>query len=355
MDQVDINGGMTTKSDLKGSDKFFFTAYADVNIHENMIRDHSRTQTYRQAIMASSHLLKGKVVADVGCGTGILSCFCAKAGAKKVYAIDASAIIEQAKLVVKENNLENIVELVSGKAEDVQLPEKVDVIVSEWMGNFLLFEAMLNSVVVARDRFLKEGGLILPSKCTLFVAPVDSQKIYERRIDFWSSTKETYDLSMECMIPFAKKRIFGSVRREDVPSSEVVGKEQELAQIDINTVTIKDLDNVKGSFKMACNKTTKLSGFTTWFDAYFEIKGKETVVLSTSPFATRTHWNQAVLYFDEPISVKEGDVLDGSMLVTPALHNDRHLDIKLNYSIAGGKPAERNYNTWKTPGPVEMY
>ena len=52
-----------------------------------------------------------------------------------VYAIDASAIIEQAKLVVKENNLENIVELVSGKAEDVQLPEKVDVIVSEWMVN----------------------------------------------------------------------------------------------------------------------------------------------------------------------------------------------------------------------------
>ncbi len=76
-------------------------------------------------------------------------------------------------------------------------------------GNFLLFEAMLNSVVVARDRFLKEGGLILPSKCTLFVAPVDCQKIYERRIDFWSSTKEKYDLSMECMIPFAKKRIFG--------------------------------------------------------------------------------------------------------------------------------------------------
>ncbi|XP_022109030.1 protein arginine N-methyltransferase 6-like [Acanthaster planci] len=350
----DVAGSGKT-NEIKGSDKVFFSSYAHVNIHENMVRDEARTQGYRQAIMQCSDLIKGKVVVDIGCGTGILSCFCAKAGARKVYGIDASSIIEQAKQVVRENNLESVVELINGKAEVVDLPEKADILVSEWMGNFLFFEGMLNSVVVARDRFLKKGGLILPGKCTLFVSPVDCRKLYERRIDFWSSTKKTYDLSMECMIPFAKKCLLGSVRREDIPSESVIGPAQPLYDLDVNTVTLKGLDLVKGDFQVTCDRSTSLTGFATWFDAYFEAPGKDTKVLSTSPFSTRTHWNQAVLYRDEGIPVKKGDVIQGSMTLTPADLNERHLDIKLSYQIGDGQREEKMYNTWQTPGPVEMY
>ncbi|CAE8616029.1 unnamed protein product, partial [Polarella glacialis] len=55
--------------------------------------------------------------------------------------------------------------------ETVQLPEKVDIIISEWMGNFLLKEAMLDTVLLARDRFLKPGGALYPSHATLYLAP----------------------------------------------------------------------------------------------------------------------------------------------------------------------------------------
>ena len=68
-----------------------------------MIKDSIRTNAYRDAILNNAHLFKDKVVMDVGCGTSILSLFCAKAGAKKVYAIDYSDIVEQAKLIVKLN------------------------------------------------------------------------------------------------------------------------------------------------------------------------------------------------------------------------------------------------------------
>jgi len=53
-----------------------------------MIKDSVRTNAYRDAILNNAHLFKDKVVMDVGCGTSILSLFCAKAGAKKVFAID---------------------------------------------------------------------------------------------------------------------------------------------------------------------------------------------------------------------------------------------------------------------------
>ncbi|PON37536.1 Protein arginine N-methyltransferase [Parasponia andersonii] len=68
---------------------------------------------------------------------------------------------------------------------DVIIDEEVDVIISEWMGYMLLYESMLGSVIVARDRWLRPGGLILPSHATLYMAPVTHLERYSESIDFW--------------------------------------------------------------------------------------------------------------------------------------------------------------------------
>jgi protein arginine N-methyltransferase 6 len=150
-----------------------------------MIKDRARTETYREAIMQHQSLIEGKVVVDVGCGTGILSIFCAQAGAKRVYAVDASDIAVQAKEVVKANGLSDKVIVLHGRVEDVEIDEEVDVIISEWMGYMLLYESMLGSVITARDRWLKPGGLILPSHATLYMAPISHPDRYSHSIDFW--------------------------------------------------------------------------------------------------------------------------------------------------------------------------
>lgn len=71
----------------------YFDGYSHFSIHEEMLKDRVRTSTYEKALLESPELLKDKVVLDVGCGTGILSIFAARAGAKHVYAVDNANIV----------------------------------------------------------------------------------------------------------------------------------------------------------------------------------------------------------------------------------------------------------------------
>lgn len=95
-----------------------------------MLQDATRTGIYHAAITHNPSDFAGKVVLDVGAGSGILSFFCAQAGASKVYAVEASPMAALARKLVKANGLEHIIIVIEGKMEDVQLPEMVDVIVS---------------------------------------------------------------------------------------------------------------------------------------------------------------------------------------------------------------------------------
>jgi cyclopropane fatty-acyl-phospholipid synthase-like methyltransferase len=149
----------------------YFESYEDLTIHQLMLKDSARNRAYRQAIFDNADQIRGRTVLDVGAGTGILSVLCAQAGAAKVYAVEASSVWRLAQEVISENRFDNVVEVINSRIEDAILPEKVDVIVSEWMGFHLLHEGMLDSVIAARDKFLKPGGLIFPESATLYSAP----------------------------------------------------------------------------------------------------------------------------------------------------------------------------------------
>jgi len=85
--------------------------------------------------------------------------FAARAGAKHVYACDLANIVDKSKFIFKENNLSDKITPIKGKIEEIELPvDKVDIIISEWMGYFLLYEGMLDSVIYARDKWLVPNG-----------------------------------------------------------------------------------------------------------------------------------------------------------------------------------------------------
>ena len=207
--------------------------------------DTTRTKSYALFILSNPDLFKGATVLDVGCGTGILSLLCARAGAAHVYAVDASDVAVKAIENIKRNGCADSITVVRGKVEDIQLPDgvKVDVIVSEWMGYmcvyrssafqfassltqfradlplqkavspaFLssearirfppltplpprsLYESMLDSVLVARDRFLKPTGVMAPSQTKIMLAGVDCAEFMHDRVGFWKDVYGSWTL-----------------------------------------------------------------------------------------------------------------------------------------------------------------
>jgi len=115
--------------------------------------------------------------------------FAVKAGAKHVIGVDMSSIIFKAREIVKANGLSDKITLIQGKMEEVKLPfPKVDIIISEWMGYFLLYESMLDTVLYARDTYLEKDGLIFPDKATIFFAGIEDGDYKEEKIGCKSSS-----------------------------------------------------------------------------------------------------------------------------------------------------------------------
>lgn len=258
-----------------------------------MLCDRPRQEAYRQAILSNAKLFAGKTVLDVGAGTGILSIFCAQAGAAKVYAVEASNIANLAKKNVKQNGFESVIEVHQTKIEDFQIDgadqRQIDIIVSEWMGFYLLHEGMLDSVLLARDKFLKESGSMFPENATIYVAPC--------RLPAFFETWNTYDgVNMEAFA--AALRAQKSIKPEImvVPSSDLLHDGSVVAWYDLKTVTTDDLNEIEFNEVIVAQKYGRYQGVCLWFDVCFpESDDSEIVTLSTAPAADPTHWKQTVI------------------------------------------------------------
>ncbi|XP_021571479.1 protein arginine N-methyltransferase 2 isoform X3 [Carlito syrichta] len=120
-------------------DEEYFGSYGTLKLHLEMLADQPRTTKYHSVILQNKESLKDKVILDVGCGTGIISLFCAHyAQPKVVYAVEASEMAQHTGQLVLQNGFADTITVFQQKVEDVVLPEKVDVLVSEWMGTCLL-------------------------------------------------------------------------------------------------------------------------------------------------------------------------------------------------------------------------
>jgi hypothetical protein len=147
-------------------------------------------------------LIQGKIVLDVGCGTGILSMFAAKAGAAHVYGVDMSGIVEQAKEIIKVNGLSDKVTVIRGKVEEIDLPvEKVDIIISEWMGYCLFYESMLDTVLYARYATTMNMSLSLSlfQSCSLFFSLSSLFQSFSLSISFFPSLSHFSSLSLSSL------------------------------------------------------------------------------------------------------------------------------------------------------------
>lgn len=268
-------------------------AYDDILTHVTMLRDAIRTDAYRKAI--ENVVRPGDRVLDFGCGTGVLSIFAERAGASKVYAVDRSNILGAARRIFADNECKNI-ELIAGDGFTVELPEQVDVVVSEWMGHFLFAEPMLDPLLRLRDKFLRPGGRIIPSICSLHLAPVTQGHEYETR-SFLRNKPYGIDFSAVAEWPFYEAEAYKFDRGDIMPDST------RIATMDMLTLhaTPRDLSGT-----IQCSESALCYGLCGWFDT--EIAPG--IDFSTGPLAPDTHWLQMYFPFDKPLALERGQTLD---------------------------------------------
>ncbi|KAF2136962.1 uncharacterized protein K452DRAFT_322102 [Aplosporella prunicola CBS 121167] len=332
--------------DKDGVDSSYFDSYSYNDIHETMLKDTVRTDSYRDFIYENKHLFAGKTVLDIGCGTGILSMFCARAGAARVIAVDNSSIIEKAIVNVHNNGLSDKITLLRGKIEEVTLPvDKVDIIVSEWMGYCLLYEAMFDSVVYARDRYLKSDGLLVPSHCTLQIAPFADDDYVAENVDFW---RDVYGFNMSAMM----EKIRHDVRIRSLTTDKLAAKSSQFLELPLHTITVPELEFVK-EFTVELNKDIDtLDGWCIWFDTFFlqsrdaklpedaraESWSQPGVAFTTGPGGKPTHWESGLLLVEragDEGGLKKGQKITGTVNYKKEGKNARGLDIEMKWEVVG--------------------
>ncbi|KMZ71529.1 Arginine N-methyltransferase family protein [Zostera marina] len=331
----------------------YFCTYAFLYHQKEMLSDRVRMDAYCMSIFKNKHHFKDKTVLDVGTGSGILAIWCAQAGARKVYAVEATKMSEHARQLVKANNLQGIVEVIEGSIEDITLPEKVDVIISEWMGYFLLRESMLDSVICARDRWLKPTGMMYPSHARMWIAPIRSGLGNQRKNDYESSmiewdnfvddTHHHYGVNMRVLTDSYRKEnekyYLQTSLWSNLEPDQVVGIPAIVMELDCLTATVDDIRSLNANFSTSISMESAIvAGFAGWFDVHF--RGSQSnpaqheIELSTAPSRNNpTHWGQQVFLSNPSFIVKGGDKITGSFSMTRSVENHRLLNVEFSYHL----------------------
>lgn len=296
-------------SNYAAEDAGYFAGYTDFSAQANMLDDSTRTSSYHNAIMANQENFKDKVVIDVGTGTGILALFAAKAGAKKVYAIEGSPMLAKAaRQVVEKNGFGHIIEVVSGKVETIDLPELADIIVSEPMGFWLFNEQMIQSYLIAKDRWLKPNGMMFPESAHLYVAPLKMDLLHEEmraKNESWLQKENFYDLNLSSIFESANLAENARIIIDQIPVDCVLQKPQKCF-FDFKKMSAVDIQDILFEFEFNIATEKPYNAIGMWFDVNFPvaIDSDENYCLSTAPNLPLTHWYHSIFLLPKEYSGK---------------------------------------------------
>lgn len=259
--------------------------------HQTLLRDQPVQQAYRDAI--GQAIKGGEAVLDLGAGTGVHSLFACQAGARVVYAVEQTSVIELARKLCQANGCSDRVRFIHDRAQDVVLPERVDVV----FGHHGLDELM-ELMPLARDRFLKPGGTMIPSRVELFAAPMESAAAWKKAVSLWERPLLGADL--------AAGRSFAVNERHEwhLTQDELLGQAVLVGEINFSSAA----DSVdRGTGETTVTRKGLLHGLGFWKVQWLTPE----ISLATTPPCELSAdvWANIFLPIEEPVPVEAGEGL----------------------------------------------
>ncbi len=260
--------------------------------HQWLLADSDRTTAYRRAL--DQIVRKDDVVLDIGAGSGILSFFAALSGARKVYGIEVSDALLLAKELCTGNGFNGAIEFRQGRSQEIELPELVDVVVSDTGCSFGLQGGILGILLDAKKRFLKPGGTIIPRSLQLMVAPVELKD--RRNLDIWN--KDRYGVDLSAIRPYAANTdYYLRLHAEDVLAAPAL-----LTTINFATV---NSTYVAGETVSVAARNGVMHGLGAWI----VLELAPGVSFSNSPLEPTVNWAQSFFPIETPVAINPGDLI----------------------------------------------
>jgi protein arginine N-methyltransferase 1 len=315
-----VRAGLLLAPDEAADTPLFFENFSAIDVHRRMLADEARLNAYEAAIRE----LVGpeSVVADGGTGSGVLACLAARAGARRVYGVDRSDLLDVASQIVARSGLEDRVSLVRGDLRTVELPEPVDLIITETFGAMALAEGSPADVAAFAQRCLAPSGRVMPDSVELWLAPTSDPTLLREAFGPFEPAR---GIDFTPLADMARGR---SISREISPDS-LAHPGLRFAHLDY-----PDTPWPEARLEFGPIAPTAIGASLTGFAGWFVLALSPSVSLATGPHDPLTHWRQ--VYF--PIA--SGPALDGSRLTVDvrmesAADDRRSVDLSLGWTLAG--------------------
>lgn len=263
----------------------------------HMALDGVRMDAYARAIARA--VRPGSVVVDIGAGTGILSLLAARAGARRVHAVDLNPAVWLVRDLAAEWGLSDRITVHHESSWTLALPEPADVIISDLRGRFPIFEGHVATLADARSRWLAPGGTLLPQKDELRVALVEASNVWRHIEEAWTPF-ERRGVSARALRTSALNSVYGD-GGSPIPSSDVLTTSATWGEIRYGERLHGALEP---TVSVEATRGGTAHGLAVWFDATIT----EGIGFSNAP-GCDTVYGRTFLPLLEPVTLDHGDVV----------------------------------------------
>jgi len=279
--------------------------WTDPRTHVAMLDDVARTSAFLAAIQET--VREDDVVVDIGTGTGVLAVAAANAGARKTYAIEASAMASTAAALCVRNGVSDRVEVLRGWSSRVTLPERATVMVTETLGSDPLEEHILSIALDAKKRLLVAGARVIPAELRIYGVVVEVPTLMLERLTFTAENTARWTLAYgvdfsSLADPVHEGWARALIRDADARTLLQLSEPRELWRIDLANPSLTHASRQRTEIVRAGNVGGVL--------VYFEATLSKITSISTAPHtSTGSHW-QTTLWHGPAALRSKGDIVE---------------------------------------------